>query len=679
MSNNGNGDLSFTQSSGGPGPVTLGSGSDTLAVFVSERGQNGPSSFTISVDGQQYGGVLSTTADKTQGQTQEFKQLGNFGVGNHSVAVNYLNANNSLFFVNGATIDETAVANSSLLWGNSGTLGFNFNKPGVAVQLAVPAPISNAAPVVLAQTVSSSASVSSAAPASSSASASSSSSNAGSSNTGSSNTGSSNASSGAAAPSTGPVTIGSGSDTLALSMSQRGAAGGDQFTISVDGQQVGGVQTTTADFAAGQSQTFNVAGSFAPGNHTVGVNFLNANNSLLVVNKATIDGTAVANGNVVLSNNGVASFGFAEASAAPQSSGSGAAPQGTGGAAPQVIGYGLDTLALSMSERGAPNGDQFTISVDGQQVGGVETTTADMVSGQSQVVDVLGNFGGGNHTVSVNFLNANNSLLAVNGASIDGNTVSGGRVMLSNNGTASFGFGEPSMPVSDTAIGAGPDKLDLFTSERGATSGAQFTVSVDGQQIGGVETTTADYNGGQEQEFDILGSFAPGNHSVSVNYLNANNSILFVNTATINGATINGSSLVNTNNGASGFSFATPSAPAPTTIGTGPDTLALNISEDYYQGNAQFTVSVDGKQVGGTQTVQAVAGNGQSQVFDVLGNFSGSHNVSINYLNDAVGAQPSQGYDRNLFVGGATVDGASISNSNLGFYFAGSQSFSFSH
>ncbi len=643
MSNNGNADLSFSQSSGGPGPVTLGSGADTLAVFVSDRGQNGPAAFTITVDGQQYGGVLTTTADSTQGQTQEFDLLGNFGVGNHTVAVDYLNANNSLFFVNGATIDETAVVNSSLFYGNSGTLSFGFAKPGIAVPLAVTAPIVST-PVVVVPSGGSSG-----APANT---------------TGSSSSSSSSTSSSAPATSSiGTVTIGSGSDTLALSVSERGAANGDQFTVSVDGQQIGGVQTTTANSVAGQSQTFDVAGTFAAGNHTVSVDFLNASNSLLMVNNAAIDGSAVANSNVVLSNTGVAAFGFTEA----------------GGTAPQVVGYGLDTLALAMSERGAGSGDQFTISVDGQQVGGVETTTANSVNGQSQVFDVLGNFGGGNHTVSVDFLNANNSLLTVNSASIDGNAISGSNTVLSNNGVASFGFAEPSMPVSDTGIGAGPDKLDLFTSERGASNGAQFTVSVDGQQIGGVETTTANYSGGQEQEFDLLGNFAPGNHTVSVDYLNANNSILFVNTATINGATINGSSLVDTNNGASGFSFATPAAPAPTTIGSGPDTLALNISEDYYQGNAQFTVSVDGKQVGGTQTAQAIAGNGQSQVLDVLGNFSGSHTVSINYLNDVSGAQPSQGYDRNLFVGGATVDGTSIANSTLGLYYAGTQSFSFSH
>ena len=47
----------------------------------------------------------------------------------------------------------------------------------------------------------------------------------------------------------------------------------------------------------------------------------------------------------------------------------------------------------------------------------------------------------------------------------------------------------------------------------------------------------------------------------------------------------------------------------PTAItGSGADTLVLNISENAYQGDAQFTVSVDGKQLGGTFTASALAG-----------------------------------------------------------------------
>ena len=91
-------------------------------------------------------------------------------------------------------------------------------------------------------------------------------------------------------------------------------------------------------------------------------------------------------------------------------------------------------------------------------------------------------------------------------------------------------------------------------------------------------------------------------------------------------------------------------APAPTTpgtVGSGNDTLVLNLSEDAYKGDAQFTVSVDGAQLGGTQTVTASHGAGQSQAFTFKGNFgSGKHTVAVSFLNDAWGGTAAT--DRNL-------------------------------
>ena len=371
------------------------------------------------------------------------------------------------------------------------------------------------------------------------------------------------------------------------------------------------------------------------------------------------------------------------APAAPSSasaSSSTSSPSGASAGSPGAVGSGPDTLALSMSERAENSGAQFTISVDGQQIGGVQTTTADSLAGQMQTFTVQGTFGAGSHTVLVDYLNANNSLLLVNGATLDGNALPGSALTLTNDAPLSFGFNGSSASAGNvTVVGSGPDSLDLSASERSAPSGAQFTVSVDGKQIGGVQTVTADSTAGQQQQIDVLGNFAPGSHSASIDYLNANNSLLSVNSATINGNTVDGSGLVESNNGPSGFSFTTPTAPNLPTIGSGPDTLALNLSEDYYLGNAQFTVSIDGQQIGGVQTINAIAGNGQSQVLDVLGSFSGAHTVSVDFLNDASTSNPGVGTDRNLYVGGATIDGTNIASSSLALYNTGAESFSFHH
>jgi len=116
--------------------------------------------------------------------------------------------------------------------------------------------------------------------------------------------------------------------------------------------------------------------------------------------------------------------------------------------------------------------------------------------------------------------------------------------------------------------------------------------------------------------------------------------------------------------------------PAAVTIGSGARTLALAVSEDAWQGDAQFTVSVDGKQVGGTQTATASHGAGQVQAFAVMGNFAaGGHTATVNFLNDAWGGTSTT--DRNLYVSGAKIDGVSVPGAGLTLLSAGAQSFAF--
>src|SRR6202044_2444522 len=71
------------------------------------------------------------------------------------------------------------------------------------------------------------------------------------------------------------------------------------------------------------------------------------------------------------------------------------------------------------------------------------------------------------------------------------------------------------------------------------------------------------------------------------------------------------------------------------TVGTGADKLVLTISEDRYaggggtadaNGDANFVVLVDGKQIGGTLTATAMHSQGQTETFTVEGNFgTGNH------------------------------------------------------
>jgi beta-glucanase (GH16 family) len=101
-------------------------------------------------------------------------------------------------------------------------------------------------------------------------------------------------------------------------------------------------------------------------------------------------------------------------------------------------------------------------------------------------------------------------------------------------------------------------------------------------------------------------------------------------------------------------SATTASAPA---AGTG--TLNLSLSEDAWQGDAQFSVAIDGKTVGAPQTVTALHSSGATQSFafsQVL--TAGTHDVAVSFLNDAYGG--SAATDRNLYIAGASVDGSAV-------------------
>lgn len=104
------------------------------------------------------------------------------------------------------------------------------------------------------------------------------------------------------------------------------------------------------------------------------------------------------------------------------------------------------------------------------------------------------------------------------------------------------------------------------------------------------------------------------------------------------------------------------------------DTLVLLMSEDRYQGDAQFTVTVDGRQVGGTQTATASHSGGQSQAFTFNGQWgNGPHTVVVNFLNDAYGGNSAT--DRNLYVDGISYDGTGYPADTANLYSNGPVSF----
>ena len=242
---------------------------------------------------------------------------------------------------------------------------------------------------------------------------------------------------------------------------------------------------------------------------------------------------------------------------------------------------------------------------------------------------------------------------------------------------------------TSVSIACSPDQscnsLVLQMSEDAWNGDAQFTIQIDGKQIGGTQIATALHSAGQTQSFTVLGAFA-GAHTATVTFLNdaydgtpSTDRNLYVNSASIDGATIPGVLLAEYSAGPQSFGFSGPppvsTAITATTIGSGSDSLLLQMSEDAWNGDAQFTIQVDGKQIGDTQIATALHSAGQTQAFTVLGTFAEAHTATVTFLNDAYGGTPST--DRNLYVNSASFNGANVSGASLTEYSAGPQSFGF--
>jgi endoglucanase len=237
------------------------------------------------------------------------------------------------------------------------------------------------------------------------------------------------------------------------------------------------------------------------------------------------------------------------------------------------------------------------------------------------------------------------------------------------NGTAMFtATGVTTTTPSDT--------LYLRVSEDAWNGHAQFTVSVDGHQVGGTQTVTAAHALGQWQDIAITGSFGSGAHTVDVTFINdgwggsfALDRNLYVKAIGLSGETVFGNA-ASSNTAVAGFASADPSAAVmmingtsefkmtgtPTVLPT-TSTIVLHVAEDAWNGHALFNVLIDGQQVGGTQTATTSHASGQWQDITLTGDFgtTGPGKVDVVFLNDGWGGSFTA--DRNLYVQSIDVNG----------------------
>jgi beta-glucanase (GH16 family) len=343
----------------------------------------------------------------------------------------------------------------------------------------------------------------------------------------------------------------------------------------------------------------------------------------------------------------------------------------------QTIGSGPDSFVLKVSEDAFQGDAQFTISVDGKQVGGTLSTTALKSAGQTQNIIVKGTFGTDSHAVNVSFLNdawggadTADRNFYVNGATYNGASLSPTTANLFDNGTAGFTSTSTTQLATTTptviSLGtAGPNTHTflLGVSEDAYQGDAQFTVTVDGQQYGGTLTTSASHASGQSQSIVINGDFDPApQHTAQITFQNdayggagvGMDRNLYVDAASFDGSPTAPNSGSLFSNGSLSFMSAAKA---------GQDKLSLAMTEDAYQGDAQAEISLDGTVLGNV-TVTA-PNSGSPQLFNFVGNFgTGAHSVGVKFTNDANGSDG----DRNLFVQGATFDGVSNSDATASLF-----------
>ncbi|HEX7857257.1 MAG TPA: carbohydrate-binding domain-containing protein [Sphingobium sp.] len=353
----------------------------------------------------------------------------------------------------------------------------------------------------------------------------------------------------------------------------------------------------------------------------------------------------------------------------------------------QTLGAGSDKFVLHLSQQYYAGDAQVTISVDGKQVGGIVTLSSLYGSGSSDTLTVLGDWGGGAHQISVNFINdlrdkvtGEDRNVAVLDISYNGTAVLSSTAMLWSNGPQTFNYTGGSRLVgtngADTITGTkyadiitggyGNDTLtggggaDCFVMKRGDGKDVitDFTVS-------GPQANIIQLSGYMFSTFDELKSRMTQSGKDTVLQLDVNN-VITLNNVDKNTLT------------AANFQITDPLAKlkgANLAAGTGSDTLVLKLTQDYLTGdNAKYTVLVDGKQVGGVFSTSAVRYTGEQDILTLSGNWgAGQHSVTVNFLNDA--GNPLTQEDRNLNILSATMNGVAVTNAAKAMYVSGAYSF----
>ena len=216
--------------------------------------------------------------------------------------------------------------------------------------------------------------------------------------------------------------------------------------------------------------------------------------------------------------------------------------------------------------------------------------------------------------------------------------------------------------ASVSTAGPSVDTLALQISEDAWKGDAQFTVSVNGKEVGEDYSASVLHSTGDAGTFLLTGDWGSGVNDVQVSFINdafggntTEDRNLYVNSISYDGVTYAGTSAAmasdRTDTFVVGGSAASTSGPA--------DHLTLNLSEDAWRGDAEFVLYIDGKALTTAQTVTALHDKKATQAVSFSGNFgAGKHTLGVGFVNDSYGGSSSE--DRNLYINGITLNGANV-------------------
>jgi hypothetical protein len=168
-------------------------------------------------------------------------------------------------------------------------------------------------------------------------------------------------------------------------------------------------------------------------------------------------------------------------------------------------------------------------------------------------------------------------------------------------------------------------------------------------------TASALHGSGDDDVVTLTGSWAVKN--VSISFLNdayggtpSTDRNLYLAGIANNGTLYANSSAALYTDGTQSLAVSKPGGATPA------DSLTVYLSEDAYKGNADFDLTVDGKQVTTAQAVTTLHSSGAWEAFTIAGNFgAGTHIIGVTFTNDLYGGTAST--DRNLYVDGVSVNG----------------------